>query len=277
MYEKKVSRAEPGLIAFVLDDSASMDDALMGTSDSMYEWVERYGGIILQELLARSTEVRADSVVIKSRYHTHVIAYGSRLQLWGDTAMDIEATVERYTAAGNSLGLGGNLGGTDAEAALVMARDFLREAVTDDRFRRSFPPMVFHLTDGMSATDATSVVEEIQQLATADGNVLVVNAFIGTDTSLNYQGPADFPGYLTADEAGPSDDNIRLFTMSSEAPPCIHQNLVDDGVFPSLRPGARLFFDVRTKEMLKHVIQVVGSIGSHADRQARLSRPATER
>ena len=44
-------------------------------------------------------------------------------------------------------------------------------------------------------------------------------------------------------------------------------NLIDDGVFPQLRAGARLFFDVRTKEMLKHVIQVVGSLGSRAARQ----------
>ena len=55
--------------------------------------------------------------------------------------------------------------------------------------------------------------------------------------------------------------------MSSEAPESIRQNLIEDGVFPNLRQGSRLFFDVRTREMLKHVIQVVGSIGSRADRQ----------
>jgi hypothetical protein len=52
-------------------------------------------------------------------------------------------------------------------------------------------------------------------------------------------------------------------------PEAIHQNLVSDGIFPALRQNARLFFDVRTKEMLKHVIQVVGSIGSRADRTER--------
>ena len=88
---------------------------------------------------------------------------------------------------------------------------------------------------------------------------------IGTRTSLNYKGPDDFPGYVEEAEAGPSPDNIRLFNMSSQVPNSMRQNLIEDGIFPQLRPGARLFFDVRTKEMLKHVIQVVGSQGSRAN------------
>ena len=78
--------------------------------------------------------------------------------------------------------------------------------------------MVFHLTDGMSHTDATPEGEQIKQLSTTDGNVLMVNAYIGTQTSLNYKEPEDFPGYLDVSEAGPSEDNVRLFNMSSQAP-----------------------------------------------------------
>jgi hypothetical protein len=265
-YDRKISRQNPGFIVAVLDDSGSQGDHLPGTTDPKYQWNERYFGIILKELLARSTEVKADGVVVKPRYYLSVIAYGGSPQVWGSEQMDIEAAVERYTKAGNSLGLGGHLGGTDAAAALQVAHDQLQRAVGSERFRDSFPPMLFHLTDGMSQTDAQPVVNEIKQLSTADGNVLVVNAFIGTQTSLAYQGPEDFPGYVDAAEAGPSADNVRLFNMSSEAPECIRQNLIADGVFPKLRSGARLFFDVRTREMLKHVIQVVGSIGSRMGR-----------
>jgi hypothetical protein len=50
--------------------------------------------------------------------------------------------------------------------------------------------------------------------------------------------------------------------MSSVVPETIRQNLISDGIFPALRQDARLFFDVRTKEMLKHVLQVVSSGGS---------------
>ena len=267
--EKKISRRNPGLIVLVLDDSGSMADKLKGTSDAKCQWNERYFGIILKELLARSTEVKGDGVVVKPRYHLYVVQYGSSPQVWGNGELDIERAVASYTKAGNSLGLNGRLGGTDAAAAMQTAYRYLQTAVADERFRDSFPPMVFHLTDGMSHTDAQPAVESIRQLATSDGNVLVVNAFIGTQTSLGYDAPENFPGYVDAAEAGPSSDNIRLFSMSSEAPECIRQNLIADGVFPQLRSGTRLFFDVRTREMLKHVIQLVSSIGSRDDRQMR--------
>ena len=127
--------------------------------------------------------------------------------------------------------------------------------------------MVLHLTDGMSHTDPRPVADEIKQISTTDGNTLVVNAFIGTQTSLAYKEPTDFPGYQLASEAGPSRDNVRLFEMSSDIPDCMQANLIEDGVFPHLRSGCRLFFDVRTREMLKNVIQVIGGLGSRADRQ----------
>ncbi|MFA7281368.1 MAG: hypothetical protein WC100_14890 [Sterolibacterium sp.] len=268
-YDKKVSRAEPGLICLALDDSGSQGDKLPGTSDPKYQWVERYVGIILKELLSRSTDSNGDRVRIKPRYHIHTIIYGSHPSVWGQGVMDIQATVEKYANDGNSLGLRGNHGGTDGAAAMQQTLDFLKQAVNDPKFQQSFPPMVFHLTDGMSDSDPSQIAEQIKQLTTADGNVLVVNAFIGTQTSLSYQGPDDFPGYVDADEAGPNTDNIIMFNMSSPMPAVIRQNLIDDGIFPNLRPGARLFFDVRTKEMLKHVIQVVGSLGSRAERQVR--------
>lgn len=266
MYEKKISVATPGLICFLLDDSGSARDCFPGTTDPVFKWIERYSGIILKELLTRCTQVQGDQVIVKPRYHTSITLYGSKTQLWGDPITDIESTVGKYTGAENSIGLGGNLEGTDAKSAFEKVYDILKDAIEQDKFKDSFPPMVFHLTDGESQTDATPFAEKIKQLATADGNVLIVNAYIGTQTNLEYKVPEDFTGYATEQEAGPSEDNIRLFNMSSEIPETICQNLVNDGIFPNLRSGCRLFFDVRTKEMLKHVIQVVGSIGSRADR-----------
>jgi hypothetical protein len=268
-YLKKVSRVLPGLICLILDDSISMAELLLGTSDSKYQWVARLFGILLKEMLVRSTELKGDTVVVKPRYHVIVIIYGSQPTLWGDGLMDIERAVKLYTDSGNSLGLGGNLSGTNAQAAFAVARDQLRAATADQRFRDAFPALLYHLTDGESQTDATALAQEIMGLSTTDGNLLVANAFIGTRTSLNYSGPEDFTGYVDPSEAGPSADNLRLFAMSSPVPAAIHQNLVGDGIFPKLREGARLFFDIRTKEMLKHAIQVVGSLGSRAGREER--------
>ena len=264
-YEKKISRAEPGLIVFVLDDSGSMSGNLPGSSDPKSQWVDRLHGNMFQELLARSTDLKGNTAVVKPRYFLFHILYGSEPHIWGSGEMDIETTVKKYTEDGNSLGLDGNLSGTYAKEAFVETLAYLKP-VTQERFKKSFPPMVWHLTDGESATDATPVAEEIMQLSTEDGNVLIANVYIGTETNLNYKGPEDFPGYVDLSEVGSNEDNIRLFNMSSEAPACIRENLVDDGIFPNLREGARLFFDVRTKVMLKHAIQVVGSLGSRADR-----------
>jgi len=265
-YEKQISQQYPGLIVLILDDSVSMSDNMPGTSNPKYEWVERYTGIIFDELLKRSSELRGDDVVIKPRYNLHVIKYGSTTQLWKEPHMDIETTIRHFTDSGNSLGLSGNLGGTDAKKAFQEAYDFLKRELSGEKYKDSFPPMVFHLTDGESQTDATQIAEKIKQLSTNDGNVLVVNAYIGTQTSLNYQDPDDFPGYLDVSEAGPGSDNIRLFEMSSRAPQCIENNLKAQDTFAQFRTGARLFFDVRTKEMLKNVIQVIGSIGSSMER-----------
>ena len=268
-YEQKISRAKPGLIVFDVDDSGSEKDPLPGTTDPKYQWVERYVGILLKELLARSTELRGDEAIVKARYFLTVVIYGSTPRLWGAETMDIQACVDKYAQEANSLGLGGNLGETDALASLEMIYDHLSRTIIDERFRQSFPPMVFRLTDGMSQSDARQMAEKVKALSTEDGNVLVVNAYIGTQTDLSYKGPEDFPGYVDVSEVGPSEDNISLFEMSSEMPETIRMNLIEDGIFPALREGARLFFDVRTKEMLKHTIQVVGSLGSRADRELR--------
>lgn len=270
MYNKRCSRAEPGLIVFVLDDSESMADPLEQTTDSKWKYVERFIGVILKELMNRSTELKGDAVQIKPRYYVYAIVYGSHPQVWGPGEMDIKVVVEKYAHDGESFGLGGHLGGTCTIIALQKAYEFLKEAMADPRFQSSFPPMLLHITDGMSDADPTPVAEMIKQLSNNDGNVLFANAYIGTETALSYKGPDDFPGYVGLSDVGPNnEDNVRLFNMSSEMPDCIRQNLIDDGIFPNLREGSRLFFDVRTKEMLKHAIQIVGSLGSRADRTGR--------
>ncbi len=285
MYQKKVQRAEPGLIVLILDDSGSMQDNLGATSDPKFLWVERYTGQILRELLARSTEIRGDAAIVKPRYYLHVIKYGTKPELWsgavtGQTVrfdqvtdneeLDIEQVIRRYAEGDgtrpNTFGLGGHLGRTDTRAAFQLAHDLVSTAITRDRFKRSFPPIIFHLTDGVAHSDARPVAEKIKQLATDDGNVLLVNAYIGVATDLPYRTPDDFPGYVSVNEAGPDVHSKVLFDMSSVAPETIRHNLVEDGIFSRLRQGSRLYFDVRTKEMLKHVIQTVGSQGSRGYR-----------
>ena len=266
MYEQKISRANPGHITMLIDDSGSEDEPLAGTNDPKYKWIEFYLKAILYLLLQRSTESKGDDQIIKPRYYLSIIQYGSYPQFWGDQVMDIESVIEKFTDNGDSMGLGGHLGGTDTKSAMELAYDNLKKVVKDEKFQNSYPPILFHLTDGEAHTDASSVAEKIKQLSTTDGNVLVINGYIGTQTNLNYKAPEDFPGYVDVSEVGSSEDNIGLFEMSSVVPAGVEENLKKQNIFPNIRPDSRLFFDVRTKEMLREVIQ---SIGSFESRMAR--------
>jgi hypothetical protein len=263
-YDRKVERANPELIVMLLDDSGSMSSSMPGTSDARYAWVERYAGIILRELLARSTEMRGDQPVVKSRYYIDIISYGGMPQVWNNypEAIEIGEAVQRFSEQGFSFGLGGYLGGTNSRDAFEVVLRRIETSILKDQFKKSFPPMVFHLTDGESNTDAEPIAEKLKNITTSDGNVLIVNAYIGTSTNLNYRDPNDFPGYVNEEDVGRNPDNLRLFRMSSIMPDTIRENLIADGIFPSIRENARLFFDVRTREMLKHTIQVVGSGGA---------------
>lgn len=265
-YEKKISRSNPGLIILLLDDSGSMADNLPGTSDAKFKWVELYIKAILYELMQRSTEVSGGTAVIKPRYHLIFIKYGSNPEFWGDPVMDIEGAVRKFTESSNSLGMGGSLGGTEGKDAFEFAYNHLKQVITEERFNNSFPPILLHISDGASRTNAKSVAEKIKQLSTTDGNALVVNAYIGTETCLSYNGPEDFQGYTGISDIGTNPDNMAMFEMSSVMPQSIEDNLKAMNIFPKIRANSRLFFDVRTKDMLKHVIQVIGSIESRAAR-----------
>jgi hypothetical protein len=261
-YEKQVQRAHPNLIQMILDDSGSMDKVMPGSNKTRYQWVETYAGTILTELLARSTDLPASGPVVRPRYFLDVIKYGTNAETWSAEELDIGAAAMQFNNQSASFGLGAKLEGTDTLQAFKVAYDRMQLMINKPQYRDSFPPMVFHLTDGESETDATAFAQKMTALSTSDGNVLVVNGFIGTQTNLTYTGSDDFPGYLTEAEVGANDDNLRLFRMSSVMPETIRQNLIDGGIFPKIRAGVRLFFDVRTQLMLQKVIAVVGSTGS---------------
>src|SRR6185436_19625731 len=199
-YERKVERAHPTLIQMVMDDSGSMAGPMPGSGDPRFEWVERYGGTILTELLYRSTEMSGGNPVVRPRYYLDILKYGSVVEPWSSEELDIGEAAKKFDVARGKFGLGGNLEGTDTAQAFQQAYDRLQVMINKERYRDSFPPMVFHLTDGEAQTDASSIAQQIFNLATSDGNVLVVNAYIGTQTDLEYTDNTDFPGYVTEAE-----------------------------------------------------------------------------
>ena len=91
--------------------------------------------------------------------------------------------------------------------ALRRVRDIAAKWCADPVHAESFPPIVFHITDG-EATDCDdeelcAVAEQIKSLRTADGNVLLVNIHIAAgDTPRTVFFPsteeADYPNRYAA-------------------------------------------------------------------------------
>src|SRR5947209_1815574 len=121
MYNRRIEQARPGLIVMILDDSASMEDPIAGTSDQRYKWVERYTMYIFRELLARSTVMTGGMTAVKPRYFVYTLIYGTSSKTWppGVTdAADIEQVFQAFTHKSEDgseqryLGLRGAMGGT---------------------------------------------------------------------------------------------------------------------------------------------------------------------
>jgi hypothetical protein len=96
---------------------------------------------------------------------------------------------------------------------------------------QSFPPVVFNLTDGES-TDGNPepAAQQLQSLATQDGNLLLFNCHLSSSTAE--------PVLLPASEAQLPDEYARmLFRMSSPLPESLRQ-IAEAKMIPAA-PGAR--------------------------------------
>ena len=85
-------------------------------------------------------------------------------------------------------------GDTPMHEALSRVYDMIDEWCHDERNRDSFPPLVFHISDG-ECTDADphtliSLAERIMACSTNDGNTLIFNIHLTTDSE---QRPLSFP------------------------------------------------------------------------------------
>jgi hypothetical protein len=120
-------------------------------------------------------------------------------------------------------------GGTPMCSALRMAYDLTDEWI--QRHPQSFPPIVIHITDGESQEgDPLPYAEPIMDLATSDGNVLLLNCHL----SMSAEDPFLFPH---SGEILPDREARVLFQMSSPLPDSMYQRAVAEGF--ELQPGAR--------------------------------------
>lgn len=255
MYEQSITRAHRTAFLIAIDGSGSMAEQLQfqGRRISKAEAVAAITNNLLFELIERAR--RSDG--IRDYYDLAVIGYGGDdavepllrdelhwmpvARLAATAAPAGRTTVEFRLPDGRS-----SLreipapnwiepraaGQTPMYEALLTARDLVSEWVMRPENAASFPPVVFNITDG-EATDADdddlrAVCDQIKDLRTADGHVLLIHIHIAAGEGIR---PLLFP------QAGEADYANRyaslLYDCSSQMPA-----LFDDAIRAAKGPGA---------------------------------------
>jgi len=246
-YEAEISRLNPGVFLFLIDQSGSMDDPFGGAagkkkSEGLADAVNR----LLQNLIIKCT--KSDGV--RDYFEVGVIAYGP-----GGTAksafigaLEGEFLVPISKIADNPArieererttedGAGGLIkhpvkfpvwfdpvaeNGTPMCYALEIAYQVLSSWTKTHV--SSFPPVVINITDG-EATDGNPLepARALQNLATNDGQLLLFNCHISSTQAPSILFPS------TQEELPRDEFASLLFAMSSILPPKMREAAVAEG------------------------------------------------
>lgn len=256
-YSVVPNRANPMAILFVVDQSGSMNDKMPKTGNTKASQVATVINKMFSELITKAT--KQDGV--RHYYDVGVIGYGGKgvyNALQGSFADTILNPIEQIaanplrveqrfnqivTATGDIVEVPESFpvwfdpvadGGTPMSGALKLVAETI--APWCDAHPASFPPVIIHITDGeYNDGDPTNIAEAIKTFSTNDGNVLLCNLHISSDTS----SPISFPN----DESLlPNRFAKTLFEMSSVIPESMYQTvseILDKGI--SLTSQTRFF------------------------------------
>ena len=262
-YSQRWESSRPGCLIFLLDQSGSMSDsfgaAQAGAGRRKCDMVATVLNGFLNELIVTNTVVQKDgSSAVKPRAEVAVIGYegnfvGSVLSgiLSGRdfvtlpelqmNPVDIERRVKKEVDdIGDIIEIPVQFpvwvrpvagAGTPMCAALEHAHNLVQQWTYDHADH--YPPVVINITDGMATDgDPTTIAQELCQIGTNDGNILLFNVHI---TDLNSQ-----PVYYPSSESELPNDRYAwsLFSMSSAIPETsreLLQQMLSRPVFPGTR------------------------------------------
>ena len=242
-YITEISRSTPTALLFIVDQSGSMEDK-MSSGRSKAQFVADVLNRTLATLITRCTK----SEGTRNYFDIGVIGYG------GDSAYNgfqgalessilhpissIEASPLHIEERNKKMddGAGGIVeqavkfpvwfeprasGGTPMCQAITKAAEEI--VVWCDSHPDCFPPTVLHITDGESTDgDPEKLAEQLRQIQTNDGAVLMFNLHVSTSGA----NPIEFP----ASETGlPDVFSKRLFRMSSHLPERLIRYAQDKG------------------------------------------------
>ena len=231
-YTKEINRKNPTCFLFVIDQSASMDEQMAGGSIKS-EFVADVLNRTIAETIVRCT--KADGV--RDYFDLGVIGYGGDRvgsafggALSGRTLLhisEIESNPLRIEEREQDVDTDDDVldrqlvkfpvwidpqhdGGTPMRKAMRIVADTVAEWC--DSQPSSYPPTVVHVTDGQSTDgDPEDIAEAIKGISTNDGEVLLFNLHVDTESG-------DEILFPSSEEELPDEYAKLLFRMSSPFP-----------------------------------------------------------
>jgi len=212
-YKAQITRANPTLIVFLLDQSGSMADPFGGEQGTRKaDFVAGTVNHALHDLVIRCTKTEE----VRDYYHVAVVGYGRGVgaglggALSGLEVAPVSAVADNPARIESGFrrvpdGVGGFVempvrypvwvrpqadGGTPMCRALTRTREILDSWLS--AHPRGFPPTVLHLTDGESSDgDPFDVGSQITSLGTDDGRVLLFNCHVSASRARKVEYPVE--------------------------------------------------------------------------------------
>jgi len=244
-YTAEISRKNPSCFLFLVDQSGSMADPFGEEShrrkaDQVADVINR----LLQNLIIKCAKQEG----VRDYYHIGVIGYGNQVgpafagSLNGKDLVPISevanspARIETRTKKVDD-GAGGLAdqgikfpiwfdpvahGGTPMCQALTQAQASMQGWTS--QHPHGFPPLVINITDGEPTDgDPSGPAEAVTQIATSDGNILLFNIHISSQSA----SPIVFPDN---EETLPDEHARLLFSMSSHLPSFLRTFVQQEGI-----------------------------------------------
>jgi len=245
-YSAQITRKNPMLFVFLIDQSSSMDDSnsdQIKLSTAVSDALNK----IIASLVLRS--VKDDSV--RDYFHISVIGYcgnnaefllnsdsksSSRVKIseLADNCLRVENRVKKVSdGAGGLVELKTKFavwieskanGATPMQEAFKKAKNAVTEFINE--FPNSFPPIVMNLTDGEPSDwpgpGPIPTAVELMKSRTTDGNVLIFNCHMSAVQS----GAIRFPDSV---ETLMNQGAKNLFLASSVLPEVFHSRAIEKG------------------------------------------------
>jgi hypothetical protein len=232
-YTAELSRTNPTCLIFLIDQSSSMAEPFGAQPEKpKAEGVADSINRLLQNLVLKCA--KGDG--IRDYFHVGVMGYGGRVRWALGGPMAGKKLVPISVLANNPLkveqrtrkvddGAGGlveqkfkfpvwfeAVAGGRTPMCLALAEATLAVTEFIAAYPGAFPPLVVNVSDG-KATDGNPEVQaaKLRDLATADGNVLLLNAHLSSKPTR----PVEFPA---AEGELPDPEAAVLFRMSSVLP-----------------------------------------------------------